>query len=311
MRPPRRPPPAGAGVSKVYHAPRPGGRANKIQLLDIAGVRNLATLEGMGGRKGRARVAREKPPCAARPEHNGRACRAPRPLPEVPHATLFVSPALRLLPVLAAVAGAVGSAQGTTPGPRLTLTGPQRRGGVYHVAWSPDGRWLAATGKKAVVLWDAAGKEGMTLRVPEGDLFSSAFSPDGRRLATAGDDKRVRLWDLSTGREVWAEAGHEGSVYVVAYSPDGRFVASAGGDHAVVLWDAATGKALARMTGHTDRVLGLAFTPDGGRRLISSCGLRGGQRRAARSRSGTCRAGQELFGGLRAVPGPGVLTPWP
>ncbi len=179
-----------------------------------------------------------------------------------------------LLLVLALVGGAVDAARAVTPNPLCTLTGPQRSG-VFHVTWSPDGKWLAASGKSGkkglVVLWDAAGKEGLSVAPPEGDIFSAVFSPDSKHLVTAGDDNHVRLWDLATGRELWVGAEHARSVYVVAFSPDGRRIASGGGDHRIIIWDAATGKVLHQLTGHTERVLGLVFTPDSGR-LISACG---------------------------------------
>ena len=74
--------------------------------------------------------------------------------------------------------------------------------GGRAVAFSPDGR-LLATGDNAMVrLWDpATGEHRRTLAGHDDVVEAVAFSPDGRLLATAGDDKTVRLWDLtpSTG----------------------------------------------------------------------------------------------------------------
>jgi hypothetical protein len=74
------------------------------------------------------------------------------------------------------------------------------RGGVRRVRFSPDGRYLASTGRdRTVILWDAAtGREVVTLRGHTDELHTVAFSADGRRLVTTGSDRTVRVWDLSS-----------------------------------------------------------------------------------------------------------------
>ncbi|MEK8103920.1 hypothetical protein NKG94_00320 [Micromonospora sp. M12] len=54
-------------------------------------------------------------------------------------------------------------------------------GGVFSVAFSPDGRTLASGGGKSVRLWDmATGRALKTLTGHTGAAASVAFSPDGR-----------------------------------------------------------------------------------------------------------------------------------
>ncbi len=92
--------------------------------------------------------------------------------------------------------------------------------------------------------------------------FGVAFSPDGKLLATGSDDKLVRLYDVSTGKELKALPGHDGAVRRVAFSPNGKLLASGADDRKVVLWDVAAGKET-----KTFKVNGgietLAFSPDG------------------------------------------------
>ena len=89
------------------------------------------------------------------------------------------------------------------------------------------------------------------------------FTPDGMTLISAGSDRRIRLWDPATGRELRRFVGHEAAVLSLALTADGRTLASGGSDGTVRLWDLADGKERQRFAGSRGQVAAVALAPDG------------------------------------------------
>jgi RNA polymerase sigma factor (sigma-70 family) len=148
--------------------------------------------------------------------------------------------------------------------PRLT----GKTDGFLNVAFSPDGRLLAASAFGVVVLFDrSTGRERCRLRQNLGYAGSLAFSADSRLLA-AGSGPGLIVWELASGRELLRVKGLPRWLNSVAFSPDGRTLVSGGADNTVRLWDVLTGKELHRFTGHLGQghlggVNAVAFAPDG------------------------------------------------
>jgi WD40 repeat protein/tRNA A-37 threonylcarbamoyl transferase component Bud32 len=153
------------------------------------------------------------------------------------------------------------------PSGRLTLT-LMAGGPVHAVAFSPDGRRLAAAADGFVRVWDAASGGEILAVGDQGPVYALAFALDGQRLATAGQDETIRIQDAATGAPILTLPGHAGAVRSLAYGPGGR-LASVGEDRAVRLWDSA-GRELLALRGHTEALRAVAFSPDG--RLLVSAG---------------------------------------
>lgn len=120
---------------------------------------------------------------------------------------------------------------------------------TQRVAYSPDGRWVAAAGWEGICILEAAtGSEWHAIKSPSrAEVSSLVFSADSRMLAVGahprerGSEGVVWLWETATGKQRATFTGHAGDVTALAFAPDGRLLASGGQDKTILLWDL-TGK---------------------------------------------------------------------
>jgi WD40 repeat protein/serine/threonine protein kinase len=142
-------------------------------------------------------------------------------------------------------------------------------GTAYTIAFSPDGRLLAAGTDEEVRVWDWKNRR-LLHRLP-GHHFHSipvAFSRDGR-LATGAFREGQKVWDPNTGQLLRTMDTHREPVGALAFSPDGKWLALAGLDRTVQVSDAKTGELRHTFDLHTGNVECVAFSPSG-RRLASA-----------------------------------------
>ncbi|MEW6615674.1 MAG: caspase family protein [Thermodesulfobacteriota bacterium] len=102
-----------------------------------------------------------------------------------------------------------------------------------------------------------------------GGIKSVTFSPDGRYALSGSTDHTLKLWEISTGREMRTFTGHTNNVASVAFSPDGRYALSGSEDKTLKLWDIATWRAIRTFKGHSKEVNSAVFSADG-RYILSS-----------------------------------------
>jgi len=113
-------------------------------------------------------------------------------------------------------------------------------------------------------LVEAAGK--LPLKVFSGhsdELRSAAFSSDGKHVLTGSIDTTARLWDATTGKEIYTLRGHTDEVLSVAFSPDGKYMLTGSRDDAAKFWDITTGQEVRAWSSNSGEISSVVFSPDG------------------------------------------------
>ena len=144
-------------------------------------------------------------------------------------------------------------------------------GGIWSVAFSPDGQYLAAGDTKGNILLRQVA-DGRVIRSFTGHsawVVSLAFSRDGNTLASSSCDCTAKLWEMNTGQCLHSFDEHQQEVWSVAFSPDGQTLATGCDDSRVRLWSVITGECFKVFSGHKNEVLSVAFSLDG-QKLISA-----------------------------------------
>ena len=131
------------------------------------------------------------------------------------------------------------------------------------LVYSPDGKWLASGSYEdyTVRIWDTQNRRiAHTLRGHASYVRALAFTPDSTKLITGGGDSTLRVWDVSSGRELRIIHLHDErdltehqQVVALEVSAEGNRAAILGlqrlgkvgnNDDAYSVWDLSSGKLL-------------------------------------------------------------------
>ena len=114
-------------------------------------------------------------------------------------------------------------------------------------------------------LWNTLGECKYTIKANghNGWVSCVRFSPseDKTSIVSAGWDKVIKVWDLSTCNLKTNLIGHTGYINTVTVSPDGSLCASGGKDGTAMLWDLKQGVHLYALDAN-DTINALAFSPN-------------------------------------------------
>ena len=114
----------------------------------------------------------------------------------------------------------------------------------FQFRFIEDGEFLVGSWHNGVHVWNSAsGKEKLHFEPPQ----KTKEQPKTLKIAPVTDGKLVagiyqgedfvRLWNLSTGKEVGQCHGHHGAVEALGFSSDGSLLATSGADTTVLLMD--------------------------------------------------------------------------
>jgi len=112
--------------------------------------------------------------------------------------------------------------------------------GFSSIAWSPDGKYIAAGGWDTTVpVWDAGGELQAILTGHKDEVHWVDWSPDSSRLVTGSDDGTAKVWGITDpgSPELMTLAAEDGAISGVAFSGDGTQVMTGSETSAVKIWD--------------------------------------------------------------------------
>jgi WD40 repeat protein len=112
---------------------------------------------------------------------------------------------------------------------------------VHNLAFSPDGRWLAAAVGSQVKIFelkaDDPAHDGGTVSLGRPEVTGLAFSPDGKTIAVVDESGTLSLFESTSLKELARVAkAHSGRASCVTFTGDGTYVVTGGRDGKVKVW---------------------------------------------------------------------------
>ena len=116
-----------------------------------------------------------------------------------------------------------------------SLVTGRKEGGLWPV-FSPDGKRIAIGNRNSTTTIFEVADGKLLHNLPRGSTQQIAFSPDGKILAATYVNAALGLWDLSTGDSSAHKKTAASELYTVAWSPRGDLLVTAGLRGKLTLW---------------------------------------------------------------------------
>ncbi|HET9621018.1 MAG TPA: protein kinase [Kofleriaceae bacterium] len=134
--------------------------------------------------------------------------------------------------------------------------------GLPLVAFSNDGRWLAASGHNEVRVFDTTSWQ-QAAAIPAPRVRSLRFAPDDSRLALGTYDGAASIWEVPNGTRIHVLREAGASIDAIAFSRDGAMLAIASRDGLEQVWNASSGGLKAEFHTHRDKIYTVEFSRSG------------------------------------------------
>ncbi|HUA64491.1 MAG TPA: protein kinase, partial [Alphaproteobacteria bacterium] len=133
-----------------------------------------------------------------------------------------------------------------------------------EVRFSPDGLRLVTLDDRPIIqVWDGEVQRSLGARaLPDAETVAATVFPDDREAVSAGIDRKLRLWDLTSKADPTIECTMNNLATRLALSDNGRWLATGELDGRIQLWDTALWKNLATNACGPGEVTALKFYPD-------------------------------------------------
>jgi WD40 repeat protein len=140
---------------------------------------------------------------------------------------------------------------------------------VHAVAFAPNGLLASADSDNQVWLWEPfLGKVIHRLRGHTQEIKCLVFTPESKWLLSGGEDGRILLWDVQTGRNMFLSTDTVSPNVRLTVHPEREQVACGTGGRTIQIWDSHNGTNFTELSHASRAVTAVRYSPDG-RWLVS------------------------------------------